>query len=165
MWLKIFFLLWNNIVAFLFFKFRNSMAEGRCLVNILTHIPDVLKESSHYFFQYGRYKDCIDTPSMNYNFITLGMGQQSLGLYFALCLPDECTSNMVKNSLNEAFHLSHLPFTVFSIDSDIQDYNFSFSPVFYITIAILSILTLLVLFSTFFYKKFKQTNIKSFALQ
>jgi hypothetical protein len=60
--------------------------------------------------------------------------------------------------------MTQLPFNVLNIDSDIQDYSFPYTPLFYITAAILLILTLLVLFSTFLYRN-KQKYLKSFALQ
>lgn len=140
------------------------MAEALCLGKIMTHLPKILEESSHYFFQFGRYKDCIDTPSMNYNLIYLGIGEQNSGLYFGLCLPSQCTSKIIKTSLDKAFEMTQLPFNVLNIDSDIQDYSFPYTPLFYITAAILLILTLLVLFSTFLYRN-KQKYLKSFALQ
>lgn len=95
------------------------MAELFCLDKISSHLPGILQESGHYLFQYGRYEECLERQAFNYNLISLGVGDQDLGIFIGMCLPKVCSSTIIQKSLNKAFQAAKAPFSVISVQSDI----------------------------------------------
>lgn len=43
-----------------------------CFSHIMTHLPTIGSTSGHFLFQFGKYQECLDTPSFNYNLVGLG---------------------------------------------------------------------------------------------
>ena len=86
------------------------------------------------------------------------------GLFVGLCLPNQCTTSIINQTLGIFFSSAKLPYKVDSIQSNIQDFDFGYSPLFYITIIILAIFLLLTLTATVLYRK-NIGHLKKFAFQ
>ena len=74
--------------------------------------------------QYGDYKDCIDMHGYNYNLVEFGIGKTNAGLYMGLCLPKQCTSKIIKSSLQKVLEKMEVPYSIYDVQSDIQNYHF-----------------------------------------
>jgi hypothetical protein len=66
------------------------------------------------------------------------------GITMGICLPKECSHNLVNNVLTEAFKLSGLPVSIYRVVTNPQDYDFPFTWVFYFTVCLIALFTLMV---------------------
>ena len=140
------------------------MAQLICLEQIATHIPSIVEMSGHSMFQYGDYGDCVETQGLNYNLVELGYGGVNVGIFMGVCLPQFCSPEIITSALDALFKKAQLPYEIYDVQSHIQDYQFPYTPLFYITVIIMVILACLVLLATLNHKK-ESKYLKCFALQ
>ena len=85
-----------------------------CLAEIDKHYRDVLLNSGRTIFRMGRYNQCIQTPGMDYQLVQFGMkgdeGPTVASFFIGLCLPDHCSSDIVRYGLNKLIDQAKLPF-------------------------------------------------------
>jgi hypothetical protein len=70
-----------------------------------------------------------------------------------ICLPKQCSHNLVSFLLTEAFDLSGTPIKVQKVISDPQNIQFDYSWLFYLTVIILLLIVLLVTVSSLMKKR------------
>lgn len=70
-----------------------------------------------------------------------------------MCLPKECTSVILKESLEDLFKVLNVPLDILKIESDIQNYAYSKDFLFYFTACLLIALLIVVVIATITHKK------------
>ena len=77
--------------------------EGKiqCEVSFMETIQTVLKDSGRGFFRRGQYYDCIEQSNMKYSVIELGAGGVDTSIFSGLCLPKQCSNEIITNSVNK----------------------------------------------------------------
>jgi hypothetical protein len=134
-----------------------------CVAQIMRHFPTTYASSGHFAFQYGRYQDCIDSPDYTYHLIDFSLLKQVDGITMGICLPKQCSHKLVTYVLTTAFKLSGTPIAVEKVVTDPQNIRFDFGWLFYLTLSVLILLTLLVAVASLTRKT--QGWLQSFRLQ
>ena len=103
---------------------------------------------------------------MKYILIKLGIGGKDSQIFYRACLPQSCSDNLITNSLNTAFNKTGMPFDIYSIASNAQDYEYPMNWLSYLTTFILIAIAVLVFIATFGRKKEKGSSkfVQSFDL-
>lgn len=83
----------------------------------------------------------------------------------ALCLPKICSPDYIKSSINDLLVVQEIDMQVSLVVNNIPDTEYEYDWVFYLTLTILSLLVVLVLFSSSFAKLAKNRWTKGFAIQ
>lgn len=83
-----------------------------CVSQIMRHFPTTYSSSGHFAFQYGRYDDCIDSSAYNYHLIDFNVFNATDGITMGICLPTQCSHQLVTYVLTTAFRLSGAPIAV-----------------------------------------------------
>jgi len=115
-----------------------------CVSQIIRHFPTTYSSSGHFAFQYGRYQDCIESNTFRYHLIDFRVFNATDGITMGICLPNQCSHNLVSNLLTTAFKLSGTPIKVEKVVTDPQNIEFDYTWLSYLTISILLIILLLV---------------------
>lgn len=119
----------------------------------MRHFPTTYSSSGHFAFQYGRYEDCIQSTAYTYHLIDFNVFNAIDGITMGICLPSECSHNLVTYVLTTAFKLSGAPIAVEKVVTDPQNIKFELGWVFYLTMFVMGLVSLLVAVASLTRKK------------
>jgi hypothetical protein len=123
----------------------------RCSADFLLLAKQFIDNSGRGLFHKGHYQDCLAHPHMKYSFIQPGYQGQPTNSFIGLCLPRSCPDHLITKGLDTALATIGIPFTVYDIDSDTENYEFPLNWVSYLTLFLLTALVLLVVGATLRY--------------
>ena len=120
-----------------------------CLQHIEEQAKNVILYSARGIFHTGKYNECIATQGMNYNLLLFADNKTgAAGINSALCLPVDCSADMIKVALDTLLDKAGLPYYVATVVNDSQTYRYPFDARFFFTIFLFVMLTLLVLLAS-----------------
>ena len=85
---------------------------------------------------------------MKYSAIEFGIGDTDILAFVGLCLPKTCDDKFIVKNMNAALKLLKTNFSVYSINSETQNYSFAMNWVSYLTILVLSTIMVLIFVAT-----------------